>query len=308
MIDVVLAHQLVRAIPPHGALLLVGDVDQLPSVGPGSVLADVIASGAVPVCRLQEVFRQAAQSQIITNAHRVNSGEMPRYPMQKVADPRQSDFYLVEAREPEEAESRILRLVSRDILQRFGFDPIADIQVLTPMQRGHLGARNLNQELQQLLNPRGEATQRFGITYRVGDKVMQTQNDYDKDVFNGDIGLVRGLDQTQREAVVEFEGREVVYSYDELDELALSYAITVHKSQGSEYPCVVIPVHTQHYIMLQRNLLYTAITRGRELVVLVGSRQAVAMAARRTGSHHRLTTLRERLQGWPLDGPAGPPG
>jgi exodeoxyribonuclease V alpha subunit len=295
MIDLVLAHQLVRAIPPHAALILVGDVDQLPSVGPGSVLRDIIESGTVPVCRLSEVFRQAARSQIVTNAHRVNAGQLPVYPREKVADTSASDFYFVRADEPDEAEGQIVRLVSSLIPDRFGLDPLGDIQVLTPMQRGVLGARNLNQVLQRTLNPGREGVERFGLTYHVGDRVMQTLNDYDKDVFNGDIGQIRDLDDGEREVRIEFDGRQVVYQYDELDELTLSYAVTIHKSQGSEYPCVVVPVHSQHYVMLQRNLLYTAITRGRRLVVLVGSTQALAMAVRRIESRKRITTLRQRL-------------
>jgi exodeoxyribonuclease V alpha subunit len=296
MIDLVLAHQLVRAIPLHAGLILVGDVDQLPSVGPGMVLRDVIESGVVPVCRQTEVFRQAAQSHIITNAHRVNRGDMPVYPRGKVADPGESDFYFIETPEPEEIERMLLRLVTELIPQRFGIDPVQDIQVLTPMQRGVLGARNLNQRLQESLNPNAKGVQRFGLTFRVGDKVMQVANNYEKEVFNGDIGRIIQLDDEEREAIIEYDGRAVTYSYDEFDELTLSYAVTIHKSQGSEYPCVVMPIHTQHYMMLQRNLLYTGITRGKKLVVLVGSHKAVAIAVKRVQSHARITTLQERLR------------
>ena len=297
MVDVVLAHQTVRAIPPHAALILVGDVDQLPPVGPGSVLRDVIDSGVISVCRLTEVFRQAARSQIVANAHRVNRGLMPLFPEKAGEGETPSDFYFVAAEEPEAAADAVLRLVREHIPRRFGLHPLDDVQVLCPMQRGTLGARTLNLALQAALNPTGPSVERYGWTFRVGDKVMQTSNDYDKDVFNGDIGRVTGLDPDEQELVVTFEGRDVVYDFNELDELVLSYATTVHKSQGSEYPAVVVPVHTQHFAMLQRNLLYTAMTRGKKLVVLVGTKRAVAMAVKRTDLTRRITTLRERLAG-----------
>lgn len=297
MLDLVLAHQVIRAIPAHASLILVGDVDQLPSVGPGMVLRDIIESGKLPVCRLTEIFRQAAESRIIVNSHRVNSGEMPVYPQSKVSSPRESDFYFIEAQEPEDGEGLILRLVGQEIPRKFGFDPLRDIQVLTPMQRGVLGARNLNQVLQQTLNPTGTSIQRFGLTFRVGDKVMQVVNNYDKEVFNGDIGRIENLDIENRTAVLRFDGRAVPYQHDEFDEIALSYAVTIHKSQGSEYPCVVIPVHTQHYPMLQRNLIYTGLTRGRRLVIMVGTRKALAIGVKRVQSQERVTTLRERIAG-----------
>lgn len=292
MIDVKLAWQLLRAIPLNAALVIVGDVDQLPSVGPGCVLRDIIDSGAVPVSRLTHIFRQAAQSAIVTNAHRVNEGLLPEFPSEKSAE---SDFYFVEAQDPEKACRMVVRLVTESIPKRFGFKPREEIQVLTPMQRGELGARNLNVLLQQALNPRGDAIERFGWTYRVGDKVMQLENDYDKDVFNGDIGRIVAIDETERELRIRYDDREVSYDFREMDELALSYATTIHKSQGSEYPCVVVPIHTQHFVLLQRNLLYTAITRGRKLVVLVGSPKALAMAVERVEAHARITTLKERL-------------
>ena len=295
MLDVVLAHQVIRAIPSHAALLLVGDVDQLPSVGPGCVLRDVIDSGAVAVCRLTEVFRQAAQSHIITNAHRVNCGKMPILPKARRGAETASDFYFVRADEPEKGQELILRLVTERIPQRFGFDAVNDIQVITPMRRGVLGARNLNLVLQRELNSSGPAIERFGWTYRAGDKVMQTINNYDKDVFNGDIGRIAALDEQQREIRVRFDGRLVRYDPRELDELALSYAITIHKSQGSEYPAVVVPIHSQHYILLQRNLLYTAITRSRRLLVLVGTERAIGLAVRRATARERVTQLKDRL-------------
>ncbi len=297
MVDLPLAAQTVRAIPAHAALLLVGDVDQLPSVGPGCVLRDVIDSGSVSVCRLTEVFRQAATSEIITNAHRINEGRMPEIAGQSAGQgPPATDFYFVRADEPDRGVELIVEMVRNRIPQRFGHDPTEDIQVITPMHRGVLGARNLNEVLQGRLNPGGEGIERYGQTYRVGDKVMQTVNNYDKDVYNGDIGRIAAADIEEGKISVRFEGRSVEYDIRELDELSLSYAITVHKSQGSEYPVVIVPIHTQHYVMLQRNLLYTAITRSRKLVVLVGTEKAVAIAVKRMSSHRRITTLRRRLQ------------
>ncbi len=296
MIDLVLAHQLVRAIPRHAALIFVGDMDQLPSVGSGRVLRDMIESSAIQVCRLTEVFRQAAQSAIITNAHRVNQGYMPTWPKRKVTNPTETDFYFIGAEEPERGVQIIQRLIKEKIPSEFEYDPANDIQVLTPMQRGELGARNLNLILQETLNPSGTEIKRYGWTFREGDKVMQIVNDYDKDAFNGDIGRITSIDQEERELTVLFEGRTVKYDFEELDELVLSYAITIHKSQGSEYPCVIIPIHTQHYNLLQRNLLYTAITRGAKLVILVGTKKALAIAVKKTGSKKRITTLSERLK------------
>ncbi len=297
MLDVTLAWQLIRAIPHEAALVLVGDVDQLPSVGPGCVLRDIIDSGRVPVCRLTEVFRQAARSAIVTNAHRINQGHMPTFPLEKVASPAETDFYMVQADDPDRAVEVLRALVCEHIPAKFGFDRVDDIQVLSPMQRGVLGCRNLNDVLQKALNPSGPAVERFGWTFRVGDKVMQMVNDYDKDVFNGDIGRVAGIDEVEQELTVTFDGRPVKYDLRELDELHLCYATTVHKSQGSEYPAVVLPVHTQHYVMLQRNLLYTAVTRGRKLVVLVGTKKALAIAVRNMDARRRVTMLKQRLQG-----------
>ncbi|WP_147151264.1 SF1B family DNA helicase RecD2, partial [Neoasaia chiangmaiensis] len=276
MVDVLLMRSLLRALPDSAALLIVGDVDQLPSVGPGQVLADIIGSNAVPVVRLTEVFRQAAQSRIITNAHRINEGRMPELSAEEG-----SDFYFVEAADPEIGLRKLLALVKDRIPARFGLDPVRDVQVLCPMNRGGLGARSLNIELQQALNPPGEVkVERFGWTYGPGDKVMQIANDYDRDVFNGDLGVIDRIDVEEGELTVLFDGREVVYGFGELDELVLAYATTIHKSQGSEYPAVVIPLVTQHYAMLARNLLYTGVTRGRKLVVLVGQKKALAIAVR----------------------------
>jgi exodeoxyribonuclease V alpha subunit len=292
MVDVVLMHQLLRAIPPEAAVLLVGDVDQLPSVGPGAVLADLIASGCLPTVTLTEIFRQAASSQIIVNAHRINRGQMPVTPAEG-----DSDFYVIAADTPEDIQAKLLRVVTDRIPQRFGLDPIRDVQVLTPMNRGSLGARALNEALQAALNP--EATPRvtkFGWTYAPGDKVMQTVNDYDKDCFNGDIGQVVQVDLEEGEVVVGYDGREVTYDVAELDEVVLAYATTVHKSQGSEYPAVVIPLATQHYPMLARNLLYTGVTRGKQLVVLIGQPKACALAVRNVRAMRRLTNLAARLR------------
>ena len=293
MVDVLLMRSLLRALPDNAALLIVGDVDQLPSVGPGQVLADIINSDAVPVVRLTEVFRQAAQSRIITNAHRINEGRMPELSAEEG-----SDFYFVEATEPEVGLRKLLAVVRDRIPARFGLDPVRDVQVLCPMNRGGLGARSLNIELQQALNPPGEVkVERFGWTYGPGDKVMQIANDYDRDVFNGDLGVIDRIDVEEGELTVLFDGREVVYGFGELDELVLAYATTIHKSQGSEYPAVVIPLVTQHYAMLARNLLYTGVTRGRKLVVLVGQKKALAIAVRNQGGRRWWSKLREWLAG-----------
>jgi exodeoxyribonuclease V alpha subunit len=293
MIDVPLMHALLKAVPDHAALILVGDVDQLPSVGPGQVLADMIGSGVVPVVRLTEVFRQAAESRIIVNAHRINQGLMPEW----AQDPA-SDFHFVECVDAEDGVAKILQIVRDRIPARYGLDPIRDVQVLCPMNRGGLGARSLNIDLQQALNPPGELrVERFGSTYGIGDKVMQVENDYDKEVYNGDLGVVRSIDAEAAEMVLEFDGREVTYGFGELDEIVLAYATTIHKSQGSEYPAVVIPLTTQHYPMLQRNLLYTAVTRGKRLVVIVGQKKAMAIAVKGKQTGRRWSKLREWLAG-----------
>ncbi len=299
MVDVPLMASLLKSVPDHAAVIIVGDVDQLPSVGPGQVLADIIVSAVVPVARLTEIFRQAATSRIITNAHRVNKGQMP-----ELAPPQEgeTDFYFVDAYESEDAVPKIVEVVRNRIPRRFGLDPIRDIQVLCPMQRGGVGARSLNVELQKALNPGSPdqaAVERFGYTYRAGDKVMQTENDYEKEVFNGDIGFVTSIDADAAEMVIDFDGREVSYAFGELDEVALCYATTIHKSQGSEYSAVVIPVMTQHYMMLERNLLYTGITRGKRLVVLVGQRKAIGMAVRGVKDRRRWSKLCERLAAVP---------
>ena len=299
MVDVMLMRALLAAVPDGAALSIVGDVDQLPSVGPGQVLADIIASGAVPMVRLTEVFRQAAQSRIVTAAHGINRGAIPN-----LSPPEgESDFYFVPAEDPETAAARIVELVRTRIPKRFGFDAMRDIQVLCPMNRGGAGARSLNIELQAALNPAGERkVERFGWTFAPGDKVMQIENDYDKEVYNGDIGQVVDVDPEAGELTARFEGRDLLYGFGELDTLVPAYAATVHKSQGSEYPAVVIPVLTQHYAMLRRNLLYTGVTRGKRLVVLVGQKKAVAIAVRNAAGRRRWSRLDEWLAGV-KDGP-----
>jgi exodeoxyribonuclease V alpha subunit len=292
MVDVVLMNQLLRAVPDRACVVLVGDVDQLPSVGPGAVLADLIGSRVMPVVRLTEVFRQAGQSWIVRGAHQVNQGVIP-----DTAPHNGGDFYFVEANQSSAIVERIVTMVQQRIPTRFGFDPLRDVQVLSPMNRSELGTQALNARLQEVLNPaRGQVEiKRFDRLFRIGDKVLQTRNNYEKEVFNGDIGLVRAIDSDEQEMVIDFEGREVQYDFAELDELTLAYALSIHRAQGSEYPAVVIPLHTQHFMMLQRNLLYTAITRGKKLVVLVGSRKALEIAVQRQDTARRYSGLRWRL-------------
>ena len=286
MIDIALMYALMRALPPHARLILVGDVDQLPSVGPGNVLMDVLASQAVPAVWLKTVFRQADQSGIITNAHAINHGEEPRY--------NTVDFFFVERDEGVRAREAIVEMVVNRIPKKFGLDPMRDVQVLAPMHRGDAGVTALNEALQTALNPKGKPVPRrpFGV----GDKVMQMRNDYERDVYNGDIGIVASVDDGAKEAVVRFDVRDVMYGFDDTDSLALAYASTVHKAQGSEYPAIVMALMPQHYVMLQRNVFYTAITRARQLVVLVGDPKAVGMAIRNTAGARRYSRLAERLQ------------
>lgn len=299
MVDVLLMQGLLKGLPDQAALLVVGDIDQLPSVGPGQVLADIIASGVIPVVRLTEVFRQAAKSQIIQAAHRINIGAIP-----DTSKPSgESDFYFVHAADPEVGVPLIVDLVKTRIPRRFGFDPIRDIQVLCPMNRGGVGARALNVELQAALNPAtDQKVERFGWTFAAGDKVMQIENDYEKEVYNGDVGYIEKVDNDLAELLVSFDGRDVTYGINELDTLVPAYAATIHKSQGSEYPAVVIPVMTQHYAMLQRNLIYTGITRGKKLVVLVGQAKALAIAVKNVSGRRRWSKLKEWLAGIPQKG------
>jgi exodeoxyribonuclease V alpha subunit len=297
MVDVPLMQALLKAVPDTAGLILVGDVDQLPSVGPGQVLADIITSRSIPVVRLTEVFRQAVTSQIIVNAHRINQGAIPELRKPQT----ESDFYFAEAGDPETAVARVIELVKIRIPRRFNLDPLRDIQVLCPMNRGGVGARALNIALQAALNPAGEPkVERFGYSFSRGDKVMQIENDYDKAVYNGDIGYVAEVAPDLGELTASFDGRPVTYSFGELDCLVPAYAATIHKAQGSEYPAVVILVMIQHYPMLQRNLLYTGVTRGKNLVVLVGQKKAVAVAVRSAAGRRRWSKLREWLNPQPL--------
>jgi exodeoxyribonuclease V alpha subunit len=292
MVDTTLMYYLLKAIPPAATIIFVGDVDQLPSVGAGSVLKDIIDSGIVPVVRLNEIFRQSKESMIIVNAHRVNSGLMP----DEERKGKRADFHFIEMTEPQEVLDKVVELCRERIPARFGFRSIEDIQVLTPMHRGTVGAFNLNTELQKQLNPAKEELLKGGRTFKKGDKVMQIRNNYDKDVYNGDIGRIARIDAEEQEVTVNFDGRFVGYDFSELDELVLAYATSVHKAQGSEYPAVVIPILTQHYLLLQRNLLYTGITRGKKLVVLVGTRKALSIAVHNNKTQLRYTLLKERLQ------------
>jgi exodeoxyribonuclease V alpha subunit len=292
MLDVPLMHAIMKALPQRMGLLLVGDVDQLPSVGPGRVLGDLIASGAIPVARLTQVFRQAASSRIITSAHRINRGEMPDWPRAGES----SDFFFVESKNPDDGAAKVIEIVRDRVPRRFGLDPIRDVQVLCPMQRGALGARSLNVDLQKALNPHPAARiEKFGSTFAVGDKVMQIENDYEREVFNGDVGRLMRIEEDAGMVHVGFYGREVSYRFTELDALVPAYAMTVHKSQGSEYPAVIVTCALQHYTMLVRNLLYTAVTRGKQLVVVVGERRALAIAVNTADARRRWTKLGEWL-------------
>ena len=296
MVDVTLMANVLRALPPKASLLLVGDIDQLPSVGPGMVLRHLIESKVVPVVRLTEVFRQALHSRIIKNAHRINDGQMPEVPTKGA----ESDFFFIDRAEPEQVAETFVEMVKTRIPDKFRLDPIRDIQVLCPMNRGSLGIRELNVRLQNELNPaRADEpmVEKFGWQFRLRDKVIQTENDYDKDVFNGDIGQIVKIDPLEREVTIRFDQREVVYDYGELDEISLAYAITIHKSQGSEFPAVVIPLAMQQYLLLQRNLVYTGITRGRKLVVLIGQKRALGMAVKNDRTENRFSGLLSRLAG-----------
>ena len=290
MIDIKLANDLLAALPDTAAVVWVGDTDQLPSVGAGSVLGDLIASGAIASTRLDKIFRQDATGLIVVNAHHVNAGE----PLEvRQGD---TDFYFMRCEDPATCVQRAIDFMMTRIPRKFGLDPLADVQILTPMRRNLLGTENLNIELQKALNPSGDAVIRGGTTFRTGDRVMQLRNNYDKDVYNGDVGFVKAVDPAERKLVVTFDGRPVTYEAGDLDELVLAYAMTIHKSQGSEYPAVIVILHTQHYVMLQRNLLYTAITRGKKLVLLMGVPYAIDQAIKNNTVRERRTTLAERLK------------
>ncbi len=292
MIDTSLMFSLLKAIPSHARLVIVGDVNQLPSVGPGNVLKDMISSRILPVTALNEVFRQAAHSRIITNAHRINMGQMPD--LNITSD---SDFFFIEAPTPEEVLQTILVLVSERLPRKYHYHPLNDIQVLAPMKRGLFGIENLNNELQKTLNPHGEPLVRMGRSLKKGDKVMQIRNNYKKEVFNGDVGFITHIDFGEQELMVDFDGRSIVYDFTEIDEIILAYAVSVHKFQGSEFPCIIIPIHTSHYKMLDRNLLYTAVTRGKKLVVIIGSKKAIFISVHNNEVHRRYTGLQKALEG-----------
>lgn len=288
MVDVPLMDSLMRAVPPEAALILVGDVDQLPSVGPGQVLSDVISSGTITVVHLTEIFRQSAESAIVTSAHRINGGEVPEL------DARDGDFFFARSDDPHRTVSTVVKIVCERIPEKFGLDPVSDVQVLVPMHRGEVGTEALNRALQGRLNP-GEDER--GVPFREGDKVMQIENDHELEVYNGDIGIVRSVDRINRKLLIDFDGHRIACSFADSDRLVLAYATSIHKSQGSEYPAVVIALTTQHHIMLQRRLLYTAVTRGKKLVVIVGNRRAIELAVQnRAASMRRVSRLGDLLR------------
>lgn len=296
MVDVPLMSRLLDAMPRKARLILVGDADQLPSVGPGLVLGDIIRSGMIPAVHLREIFRQAGDSRIISGAHSINRGEIPDI----MDGSKDSDFVFIEREDAEECAATLVSMVRDRLPRHLGVDPVDGIQILTPMHRGSLGIRELNTRLQEALNPRAphrEEHQAYGHLFRTGDKVIQTRNDYDKEVFNGDIGRIRSINREERQVLIRFGKREVVYEFSDLDELELAYAITIHKSQGSEFPVVVIPLAMQQYLLLQRNLLYTGVTRGKRMVVLIGQKKALGMAVRNESTRHRHGGLLERLRG-----------
>lgn len=290
MIDTFLMYSLLKAIPDNAKVVFVGDIHQLPSVGPGNVLRDMIGSLSLSVTTLNEIFRQAAGSHIITNAHRINKGIFPQ-----LHNGQDSDFFFMECQENQDVLNTIIKLVSQRLPNRYGLNPTSDIQVLAPMKKGIIGTENLNQALQQVLNPKESAIFRAGFKFQVGDKVMQIRNDYKREVFNGDIGFIQVIDPDEQQVIVRIDERDVIYDYSNLDELVLAYAISIHKFQGSECPCIVMPVHTSHFMLLHRNLLYTGITRGKKLVVLVGTKKALAIAVKKDDVMKRYTSLRQTL-------------
>ena len=287
MIDTVLMYNLLKAIPTHARLILVGDTDQLPSVGPGNVLKDLIDSNVCPTTTLTEIFRQAAHSQIITNAHAINHGQFPN-----ITNDKAGDFFFIERADPEAILATIPDLVKTRLPSKYGFDSIQDIQVLSPMNRGIIGTRNLNTVLQKALNPSTNPLIKMGRTFHLKDKVMQLRNNYDKEVFNGDVGSITKIDPIEQELIVNFEGNEVIYDFSDIDQLTLAYAASVHKFQGSECPCIIMPLHTTHYMMLYRNMFYTGITRGKKLVVVIGTKKAISMAVRNDKIAKRYAGLR----------------
>ncbi|MCF8067675.1 MAG: ATP-dependent RecD-like DNA helicase [Desulfobacterales bacterium] len=292
MVDTILMHYLLKAVPPNAILVLVGDVHQLPSVGAGNVLSDIINSGVVPFVTLNEIFRQAKESRIIVNAHRINHGNFPKLEPY----PPNNDFYFIEQNDPERVVDMILTMAKERIPKRYGLDPVNDIQVLSPMHKGLVGAGNLNIRLQEKLNPGRTEVTRGGTGFRLNDKVMQIRNNYDKNIYNGDVGRIRVINPEDREVIISFDGTDVSYTYADLDEVVLSYAVSIHKSQGSEYPAVIVPIMTQHFVLLQRNLIYTAVTRGKKLAILIGSKKALVMGIKNNKTKKRFTNLSARLK------------
>ncbi|MBD2021231.1 ATP-dependent RecD-like DNA helicase [Leptolyngbya sp. FACHB-36] len=301
MLDLFLANSLFKAISPQAHLLLVGDTDQLPSVGPGQVLHDLMASDRIPVVRLTQVFRQAQTSQIVTNAHRINQGSFPQ--LEPVSNTPRTDCLWFNAEEPAYGVSAIRDIVTH-LIPQMGFNPATDVQILCPMTRGEVGTRNLNHVLQQVINPpspnKAELV-RGGMTLRVGDRILQQKNDYDREVFNGDLGVITGIDTEEQELTAQFAERSVTYDAADLNEITLAFATTIHKSQGSEYPVVILPVFMQHFMMLSRNLIYTGITRARQLVVVVGSQKAIGIAVKQVKDQQRYTLLAHRLRTEPIE-------
>ncbi len=296
MVDILLMYHLLAAVPISATLVLVGDIAQLPSVGPGNVLSDMIDSGRIPVFYLNTIFRQDTLSDIVVNAHKVQRGEPPVCTNQNGFDGL-GDFYFIEQGDPDQVAARIVKLYRDELPAKFNLDPVHDIQVLTPMHRGSVGTINLNQQLQNVLNHQPVEVETLGNSFKIGDKVMHLVNNYQKDVYNGDIGMICRVDRQKKEILVDYYGRNVFYAANELDQITLAYAISVHKSQGSEYPAVILPLVTQHYVLLQRNLLYTAITRGKKLVILIGTRKALHIALKNDKPHRRLSNLAVRLKG-----------
>jgi exodeoxyribonuclease V alpha subunit len=294
MVDTFLMYHLIKALPMTSVLILVGDVFQLPSVGPGNVLSDMIKSKLLPVFYLKKIFRQAHESPIIVNAHRVRQGKSPVLKSLDDSD-LLSEFYFLEQNDQKKVVSTIVELYTKTIPERFNFDPAYEIQVLTPMHKGLIGTTNLNQVLQKALNPNPVMIETMGSTFKPGDKIMHLKNNYQKEVFNGDIGIISSIDRKKKDLSVDYYGRIINYDFDEMDEISLAYAISVHKSQGSEYPAVILPIMTQHFVLLQRNLLYTAITRGKNLVILVGTKKALNIALKNNKPTERLSGLAFRL-------------
>jgi exodeoxyribonuclease V alpha subunit len=290
MIDIWLFSKLLSAVPEKASLIFIGDIDQLPSVGPGNVLKDLISSGVTAVCKLEHIYRQAEKSKIVVNAHRIHKGLMPI-----INNREKTDFYFIENQEPEHVVNIIVEIVKKRIPAKFGFDPFNEIQVLCPMNKGSTGVHNLNHVLQKELNNAKDELVRGSKMFKTGDKIMQTKNNYDKNIFNGDVGFIEKILGFDQKVYINYDGKIVMYDFTDLDEISLAYAMSIHKSQGSEYPCIIIPLLTQHYMMLQRNLLYTGITRGKKLVNIVGTKKALSIAVGNAKIQDRNSLLKWRL-------------